>query len=137
MADVISFKKWNNTPYSTNGEKSFETKYHSLDSSSNKAVVMKFVVNLLASAASNGTVLVYYRTNTEGSYILYGIGEIAYNASASGTEVVISSHTSAPIQNAPGVQFKITLQSTNDVSINSYHFMYRNKRNYSTTDVES
>lgn len=137
MADVISFKKWNSNPYSTLGTKELETKYYQLGSSSNKAVIMKFSINLIASAASSGTVLVWYRTNTQSDYTYYGDGEIAYSASANGTEVVISSYLTAPISDAPGVQFKIFIQGTNDVSINDYHFMYRLKRNYSVEDSNS
>ena len=135
MADKISFKKWNNTPDSTESDKVIETKYYDLGTSSNKVVLIKFIVNLIADATSIGWVIVHYRTDTKSSYSLLGSEAMDYSASDQGSAIdIIQSGLS--FDNIPGIQFKITIISTNDVSINDFHFLYRKKRKYSVEETD-
>ena len=137
MANTISFKKWNNEPYSIVGQKMFETKYFNLGSSSNKVVVLKFILNLIADAGTTNIVYIYYRTNVSDAWQLFGFDSITYSASAQGGELTIEPLEKTLVSNASGVQFKVVLNTANgDVSINDYHFIYRKKRNYSVSEVE-
>ena len=58
-----------------------------------------------------------------------------YSASDQGSIIdIIQSGLS--FDDIPGVQFKITIVSTNDVSINDFHFIYRKKRKYGVEETD-
>ena len=68
MANSIVFAKWDSTPEALEVPVFIETKYYDLGTSSNKVVLLKFVINVIADASSYAFISVDYRTDIKSDY---------------------------------------------------------------------
>ena len=132
--------KWDPTPTGVYKHSFIETKLYSIDTSTNKFSVINFVVNTLVSANSAYTMTCYYRFNSGDGWSLMGTETKDKETSSTNHELTFIQGMNLfltggnVIEDATGIQFKLSLFTKGTVAINDMHFLIRKKRNYSVTE---